>query len=164
MQRAAVALAATWLIAAPGIAWCQAWPGKAVTIVVPFTPGVTVDISARVVGEQLSRQIGQPVVIENRGGAGGTLGAGIVAKSEPDGHMLLVSGSLGSANAIFANLPYDTLRDFAGVHSLGLQPLVLVSPPDRPFKTLRDLIAAAKAKPGTLNYGSGGRLGHPSPR
>ena len=134
----------------------QAWPSKAVTIVVPFTPGVTVDISARVVGEQLSKQIGQPVVIENRGGAGGTLGAGIVAKSEPDGHTLLVSGSLGSANAIFANLPYDTLRDFAGVHSLGLQPLVLVSPPDRPFKTLRDLIAAAKAKPGTLNYGSGG--------
>ena len=161
MQRSAVALAATWLIAAPGIAWCQAlssqaWPSKTVTIVVPFTPGVTVDISARVVGEQLSRQIGQPVVIENRGGAGGTLGAGIVAKSEADGHTLLVSGSLGSANAIFANLSYDTLRDFAGVHSLGLQPLVLVSPPDRPFKTLRDLIAAAKAKPGTLNYGSGG--------
>jgi len=134
----------------------QAWPTKPITIVVPFTPGVTVDISARVVGEQLSRQIGQPVVIENRGGAGGTIGAAIVAKSEPDGHTLLVSGSLGSANAIFANLPYDTLRDFAGVHSLGLQPLVLVSPPDRAFKTLRELIAAAKAKPGTLNYGSGG--------
>src|SRR5688572_19532498 len=153
---ALLAAAAGWLIAAPDSADAQAWPTRTVTIVVPFTPGVTVDISARVVGEQLSKQIGQPVVIENRGGAGGTIGASLVAKSEPDGHTLLVSGSLGSANAIFANLPYDTLRDFTGVHSLGLQPLVLVSPPERPFKTLRDLIAAAKAKPGALNYGSGG--------
>ena len=156
--RCAIAAAAGWLIAVPGAdaVRAQSSPGKAVTIVVPFTPGVTVDISARVVGEQLTKQIGQPVVIENRGGAGGTIGAGLVAKSEPDGHTLLVSGSLGSANAIFGNLPYDTLRDFAGVHSLGLQPLVLVSPPERPFKTFRDLIAAAKAKPGALNYGSGG--------
>lgn len=156
MQRAIMALAAGWIVLAPAAAWSQAWPTKPVTIVVPFTPGVTVDISARVVGEQLSKQIGQPVVIENRGGAGGTIGAAIVAKAEPDGHTLLVSGSLGSANAIFANLPYDTLRDFVGIHSLGLQPLVMVSPPDRPFKTLPALIAAAKAKPGTLNYGSGG--------
>jgi tripartite-type tricarboxylate transporter receptor subunit TctC len=123
---------------------------------VPFTPGVTVDISARVVGEQVSKQVGQPVVIENRGGAGGTIGAGMVAKAAPDGHTLLVSGSLGSANAMFANLPYDTLRDFVGVHSLGLQPLVLVAGPDKPFKTLRELIAAAKARPGALNYASGG--------
>ena len=144
------------LVCGADVSRSQSWPTKAVTIVVPFTPGVTVDISARVVGEQLSKQIGQPVVIENRGGAGGTIGAGIVAKAEPDGHTLLVSGSLGSASAIFASLPYDTLRDFAGVASLGLQPLVLVSPPERPFKTLRDLIAAAKAKPGALNYGSGG--------
>jgi tripartite-type tricarboxylate transporter receptor subunit TctC len=156
MQRTSLALAAGLLILTPAVAWSQAWPTKPVTIVVPFTPGVTVDISARVVGEQLSKQIGQPVVIENRGGAGGTIGAGIVAKADPDGHTLLVSGSLGSANAIFANLQYDTLRDFVGVHSLGLQPLVLVSPPDRPFKTLPELIAAAKAKPGALNYGSGG--------
>jgi tripartite-type tricarboxylate transporter receptor subunit TctC len=158
MQRAAVrtVIAAGWLVAASSLAWSQSWPAKTVTIVVPFTPGVTVDISARVVGEQLSKQIGQPVVIENRGGAGGTLGAGIVAKSDPDGHTLLVSGSLGSANAIFANLSYHTLRDFSGVHSLGLQPLVLVGPTDRPYKTLTDLIALAKAKPGTLNYGSGG--------
>jgi len=157
MQRTSLALAAGLLVLTPAAAWSQAqsWPTKPVTIVVPFTPGVTVDISARVVGEQLSKQIGQPVVIENRGGAGGTIGAGIVAKADPDGHTLLVSGSLGSANAIFANLPYDTLRDFVGVHSLGLQPLVLVGPPDR-FKTLPELIAAAKAKPGTLNYGSGG--------
>ena len=154
----AMVMAAGWLtaVAVADVASAQAWPTRAVTIVVPFTPGVTVDISARVVGEQLSKQIGQPVVIENRGGAGGTIGASLVAKSEPDGHTLLVSGSLGSANAIFANLPYNTLGDFAGVHSLGLQPLVLVSPPERPFKTLRDLIAAAKAKPGALNYGSGG--------
>jgi tripartite-type tricarboxylate transporter receptor subunit TctC len=149
-------LAAGWLAAMPDPALSQTWPARTVTIVVPFTPGVTVDISARVVGEQVSKQVGQPVVIENRGGAGGTIGAGMVAKSAPDGHTLLVSGSLGSANAMFANLPYDTLRDFVGVHSLGLQPLVLVSGPDKPFKTLRELIAAAKAKPGALNYASGG--------
>jgi tripartite-type tricarboxylate transporter receptor subunit TctC len=152
----AVLAAAGWLAVLPGPAFAQSWPARTVTIVVPFTPGVTVDISARVVGEQLAKQIGQPVVIENRGGAGGTIGAGMVAKSAPDGHTLLVSGSLGSANAMFANLPYDTLRDFVGVHSLGLQPLVLVSAPDKPFKTLRELIAAAKAKPGALNYASGG--------
>jgi tripartite-type tricarboxylate transporter receptor subunit TctC len=154
--RCALLVAAGWLIAAPEPAKAQSWPSKTVTIVVPFTPGVTVDISARVVGEQLSKQVGQPVVIENRGGAGGTIGAAVVAKAAPDGHTLLVSGSLGSANAIFGNLSYDTLRDFVGVHSLGLQPLVLVTGPDKPFKSLRDMIAAAKAKPGALNYGSAG--------
>jgi tripartite-type tricarboxylate transporter receptor subunit TctC len=154
--RCAVFAAFGWLAVLPAPARAQTWPTKTVTIVVPFTPGVTVDISARVVDEQVSKQVGQPVVIENRGGAGGTIGAGMVAKSVPDGHTLLVSGSLGSANAMFANLPYDTLRDFVGVHSLGLQPLVIVSAPDKPFKTLRELIAAAKAKPGALNYASGG--------
>jgi tripartite-type tricarboxylate transporter receptor subunit TctC len=156
VRYAALASAAGWLAVLTAPALSQTWPVRTVTIVVPFTPGVTVDISARVVGEQVSKQVGQPVVIENRGGAGGTIGAGMVAKSAPDGHTLLVSGSLGSANAMFANLSYDTLRDFVGVHSLGLQPLVLVSAPDKPFKTLRELIATAKAKPGALNYASGG--------
>ena len=100
--RCAIAAAAGWLIAVPGAdaVRAQSWPGKAVTIVVPFTPGVTVDISARVVGEQLTKQIGQPVVIENRGGAGGTIGAGLVAKSEPYGHTLLVSGSLQALDLV----------------------------------------------------------------
>jgi tripartite-type tricarboxylate transporter receptor subunit TctC len=96
------------------------------------------------------------VVIENRGGAGGTIGAGMVAKAAPDGHTLLVSGSLASANALYANLPYETLRDFTPVISMGLQPLVLVTGPTKGFKTLGELIAAGKARPGALNYASGG--------
>jgi tripartite-type tricarboxylate transporter receptor subunit TctC len=132
----------------------QAWPAKPITVVVPFTPGTAVDISARVVMDEMSRQVGQPVVVENRGGAGSTIGTNIVAKAPPDGHTILVSGSMASAHAMFNNLPYDTLRDFTGVISLGLQPLVLVTAPSKGFKTLDDLIKAAKA--GSLTYASAG--------
>ncbi|MCC6777748.1 MAG: tripartite tricarboxylate transporter substrate binding protein [Hyphomicrobiales bacterium] len=132
------------------------WPTRPVTIVIPFTPGTTVDISARVVMEQAARQTGQPVVIENRGGAGGTIGTNAVATAAPDGHTLLVTGSLASAHALYANLPYDALRDFIPVISLGLQPLVLISGPGKGFKSPGDLIAAGKARPGALNYASAG--------
>ncbi len=146
-----------WLIpavlAAP--AWAQ-WPSRPVTVVIPFTAGTTVDISARVVMEQVARQVGQPVVIENRGGAGGTIGTNMVAKAAPDGHSLLVTGSLASANALYANQPYDAVRDFTPVISLGLQPLMLITGLDTGFKTLGDLIAAAKARPGMLNFASAG--------
>jgi tripartite-type tricarboxylate transporter receptor subunit TctC len=136
-------------------AWAQ-WPSRPVTVVIPFTAGTTVDISARVVMEQVSRQAGQPVVIENRGGAGGTIGTNAVAKAPPDGHTLLVTGSLASAHALYANLPYDALRDFTPVISLGLQPLVLISSPGAGFKSPGDLIAAGKARPGALNFASAG--------
>jgi tripartite-type tricarboxylate transporter receptor subunit TctC len=132
----------------------QAWPNKPITVVVPFTPGTAVDISARVVMDEVSRQVGQPVVVENRGGAGSTIGTNVVAKAAPDGHTILVSGSMASAHAMFANLPYDTLRDFTGVISLGLQPLVIVASPDKGFKTLADLIKAAKS--GSATYASAG--------
>jgi tripartite-type tricarboxylate transporter receptor subunit TctC len=158
---AALAIVCGWVAvpAADGAlaqALSHVWPARPVTVVIPFTAGTTVDISARVVMDQVSRQVGQPVIIENRGGAGGTIGTNMVAKAAPDGHSLLVSGSLASANALYVNLPYETLRDFTPVISMGLQPLVLVTGPTKGFKTLGDLIAAGKARPGALNFASGG--------
>ena len=110
----------------------------------------------RIVLDQVSKQVGRPIVVENRGGAGGTLGANVVAKAAPDGHTILASGALATAHALFPNLPYDTLRDFAPVIPLGQQPMVLVTAPSKGFKTLGDLIAAAKAKAGVLNFASAG--------
>jgi len=140
--------------AVPQDAAAQSWPSRPITVVVPFTPGTAVDISARVVMDEVSRQVGQPIVVENRGGAGSTIGTNVVAKAAPDGHTILVTGSMASAHATFKSLPYDTLGDFVGVISLGLQPLVLVTSPSKGFKTLADLIKAAKA--GQLTYASAG--------
>jgi tripartite-type tricarboxylate transporter receptor subunit TctC len=107
--------------------------------------------------EELSKQLGQPVVIENRPGAGGTLGAAAVARAAPDGHtILLYSSSFSISHAIHANLPYDTLKDFIPVVPFGLQPTVLVTAPSKGFKTLGELVAAAKAKPGAMSFASAG--------
>ena len=110
----------------------------------------------RVVLDQVSKQVGQTIVVENRGGAGGTLGANVVAKAAPDGHTILASGALATAHSLYPKLPYDTLRDFVPVIPLGQQPMVLVTAPSKGFKTLGDLITAAKAKPGELNFASAG--------
>ena len=134
----------------------QTWPSRTITAVVPFTAGSAADVIGRIVLDQTSKQIGRPIVIENRGGAGGTLGAGVVAKAAPDGHTFLVTGALASGHALFPNRSYDTLRDLAPVIALGQQPLVLVVAPSKGFKTLRDLIVAAKAKVGVLNFSSAG--------
>ena len=135
----------------------QAWPTRTITAIVPLSPGNAIDVVGRAVLEQVSRQIGQAIVVENRVGAGGTLGANAVAKAAPDGHTILVhSSSFASAAAIYSTLPYDTERDFAPVISLGLQPTVLVTAPSNGYKTLADLIAAAKAKPGEVTYASAG--------
>ena len=106
--------------------------------------------------EQLGKQLGQTFVVENRPGAGGTIGAGMVAKAAPDGYMILAYGALATAHALHAKLPYDTLNDFVPVIPFGQQPLVVVTAPGKGYKTLGDLIAAAKAKPGALNYSSAG--------
>jgi tripartite-type tricarboxylate transporter receptor subunit TctC len=111
--------------------------------------------------DQVSKRIGQPIVVENRSGAGGTLGANVVAKSAPDGYTILASGGLATAHAVYPARPYDTLRDFAPVIPLGMQPMVLVTAPSKGFKSLGDLIAAAKARPGVLNFTSAG-IGSPS--
>ena len=131
------------------------WPTRNVSAIIPLPPGVASDLTARVVFDQVARQVGQTFVVENRPGAGGIIGANAVAKSPPDGYTLLVYGALASASALYAKLPFDTLQDFAPVVPFGQQPLAVVAVPGR-FKDLRDLIAQAKAKPGGLNYGSAG--------
>src|SRR5262249_3572117 len=113
------------------------------------------DTTARIVLEQVERQVGQTFVVQNRPGAGGTIGANVVARSAPDGYTVLVYGALAAATALYAKLPFDTLSDFAPVVPLGQQPLAVVAPPGR-FKDLGDLLARAKAKSGALNFGSAG--------
>src|SRR5882762_7961589 len=136
-------------------AQAQAWPAKPIRIIVPFTPGSGTDIMARTVSEKLSLQLGQPVVIENRPGAGGTIGTALVAKAEADGHTILVHSSTYTVTpSTYANLPYDTLRDLTGVAPLGLLPNVLVIAPSKGIHSVKELVAAAKAKPGSMNSAS----------
>jgi len=138
-------------------AYAQGYPNKPVRIVVPFTAGSATDILARTVGQKLSEAWGQPVVVDNRPGAGGTIGAAIVAKSPGDGYTLLVHSAAHAYNpAIYANLSYDTVRDFVEVVPLAGQPNVLVVAPATGMKSVADLIATAKQKPGALNFASAG--------
>jgi tripartite-type tricarboxylate transporter receptor subunit TctC len=147
-------------LAAPALsrrAHAQAWPTKSIRVIMPFSAGSTGDIVARIVCDPLSQLIGQPVVVENRVGAGGTIGAGMVARADPDGYTLLVNSSAhAAAPAIYANVPYDTARDFAAVAALGSSPNVTVIAPDKGIKTLQELVAAAKVKPGGLSFATAG--------
>jgi tripartite-type tricarboxylate transporter receptor subunit TctC len=125
--------------------------------VVPFTAGSGTDIIARTVGDAMARSLGQPVIVENKPGAGGTIGAALVARSEPDGYTILVHSSGHTLNpAIYPNLPYDTVKDLTGVTPLAALPNVLVASPTRGWKTVADVVSAAKAKPGQLNFASAG--------
>jgi tripartite-type tricarboxylate transporter receptor subunit TctC len=135
----------------------QDYPHKPVKIIVPFTAGSATDILARTVAQKLNELWNQAVVVDNRGGAGGTIGAGIVAKSPADGYTLLVHSAGQAVNPfIYPSLPYDTLKDFVQVAPLGGQPNVLVVAPSSGYKTVADLIADAKRRPGVLNFGSAG--------
>ena len=144
-------------LAVPGAAWAQAaFPNKPVRIVVPFPPGGSTDLLARRLGEKLSAAFGQPVIVENKPGAGGTTGADLVAKSAPDGYTLLmgVTGSNAIAASLYPRLPYDPLKDFAPVSMVVSAPLVLAVNATSPVKTVSDYIAAARAKP--MTYGTPG--------
>jgi tripartite-type tricarboxylate transporter receptor subunit TctC len=143
------------------LAWtaaaAQDYPHKPVKIIVPFTAGSATDILARTVAQKLNELWNQAVVVDNRGGAGGTIGAGIVAKSPADGYTLLVHSAGQAVNPfIYPSLPYDTLKDFVQIAPLGGQPNVLVVAPSSGYKTMADLIADAKRRPGVLNFGSAG--------
>ena len=144
------------VLAVVGTAPAQDWPSRNVTIVVPLAAGSASDISARVVADQLGKQLNRTFVVENRPGAGGTTGAGLVAKAAPDGHTILAYGALSTANALYTKLPYNTLNDFVPVIALGQQAQAITTAPSKGYKTLADLIAAGKAKPGALNYSSAG--------
>jgi tripartite-type tricarboxylate transporter receptor subunit TctC len=152
----AVALIAWLSIGLAASASSEEWPAKNVTVIVPLGAGSASDVLARVVLDQVGRQLGQTFVIENRPGAGGTIGANVVAKSAPNGYTMLAYGALASANALYSKLPYDTLNDFIAVTTFGQQSLVVATSPSKPYKTLGDLIAFGKANPGTLNFSSAG--------
>jgi len=142
--------------ALPYLARAQAWPSRPIRAIIPFTAGSTVDIVGRLVLEPLSQQLGQPIVVENRGGAGGTIGSGMVAKADPDGYTILINASAHSAApAAFPNVPYDTANDFAGVISFGSVPNVMVISPQKGIKTVQELAAAAR-KSGEMTYASAG--------
>jgi tripartite-type tricarboxylate transporter receptor subunit TctC len=141
-----------------GVAWAQApFPSRPVHIFVPYAAGGGVDILARTLGEALSRQWGQPVVVENRPGAGGVVASQALVTAAPDGHTLMVVASGHATNAfLYPKLPYDTFKDFTPISILASSPNILVVRADSPFKTLADLIAEAKAKPGSLSFAHAG--------
>ena len=136
----------------------QTYPNRPVRLIVPFPPGGSVDIIARIVATPLSKMLGQPVLVDNRPGAGGTIGAGIAAKSEPDGYTLLLcqSASHALSPALYKALPYDHLKDFVPLSVIGTTLAVLVVHPSMPARSVREYIAYAKANPGKLTYGSAG--------
>ena len=138
-------------------AGAQNWPTKTLRAVVPVAAGSSTDIIPRLVFEQLSVQLGGPIVVENRSGAGGTIGTAFVAKSVPDGHTILATGSVHTiSQSVYSKLTYEPAHDFAAVVPLGISPNVLVVATGKGFKTVNDLIAAGKARPGTLNFSSVG--------
>jgi tripartite-type tricarboxylate transporter receptor subunit TctC len=138
-------------------AGADTWPTKPLRAIVPVGAGSTTDIVHRVVLEQVSPLLGQPIIVENRTGAGGTIGSGVVAKANPDGYTILAHGSAHTiAPALYKDLSYHPARDFAAVVPLGITPSVLVISPAKGYKTVGDLVAAAKARPGALNFSSVG--------
>ena len=151
---AAFALAA--LSAAPA-ALAQTYPSRAVRVIVVFPPGGSNDVVARIVFQKLSETLGQQFVIDNRGGAAGTIGSEVVAKSPPDGYTIMVQSATHIANAhLYKNLPYDTLGDFIGITTLARQVGILVVHPSMPVKTTAEFVALAKKRPGEIVYGSAG--------
>ena len=156
MLLAATACAAAILHCAGAAA--QAWPAKSVRIVVPFPPGGSTDIVARIVAQKLGERLGQSMVIENRGGAGGTLGAAQVAKAAPDGYTLLVASTSTHvvAPGVYPKLEYDPVKDFAPVSLMAVSPYLLVVNPALPAKSVKELVELARKQPGKLNYASAG--------
>ena len=154
-----VAIATSFLLVASAVAaGGEAYPAHAIRLVVPFPPGGSTDILARPIAQKLSQALGQQVVVENRGGAGGTIGAAAVAQSAPDGYTLLMGhiGTLAVAPSLYPKLPYDPRTSFAPVSMVAILPNVLVVNPSNPAKNVREFIAYAKAHPGALTYSSGG--------
>ena len=143
--------------ALPGAAYAQAYPSRPVHMVISFPPGSATDIVGRVIAQKLSEYWGQPVLAENRGGAGGTIASGAVAKAAPDGYTLLIDSSGHAASpAMYAKLSFDTLKDFVDIAPIAGQPNVLVTQPSSKIKTVADLVAEAKANPGKINFASAG--------
>jgi tripartite-type tricarboxylate transporter receptor subunit TctC len=149
------------LLLAATAASAQDWPSKPIRWVLPFPPGGSVDLVSRLLQSHVSEGLGQPILIENRGGAGGTVGTGAVARSAPDGYTFLVTLSSHTINPLLYKLDYDVQRDFAPVSLIMSLPQLLAANPATPYKSVQDVIAAAKAQPGRLSFASAGN-GTPS--
>jgi tripartite-type tricarboxylate transporter receptor subunit TctC len=148
---------ATLALIAPPWAWAQHYPDKPMRIVVPYAPGGAVDIVARTIGKPLTEALKQPVIVENKPGASANIGMELVARAAPDGYTLLMaSNGIATNVALFPGLAFDGRRDFAPVARIGYAPLVIVVPAASPIKSLKDLVATAKAEPGKLTYASAG--------
>lgn len=153
--------AALLLAASAGIAMAQAWPAKPVRFVVPYPPGGSNDVLTRITAQAMAPGLGQQILIDNRGGAGGMIGADHVAKSAPDGYSIVnVQASFTANAALRPKMAYDPMADFAYIGMMARGPLLAVVHPSLPVKNIRDLVALAKAKPGQINYGSTGTGGH----
>ena len=157
MIRISLALVAATLIATAAQAQ-TAWPSKPIRLIAPFPPASTADVIGRVLGQKMSQRLGQPVVVDNRVGASGNIGADAIAKAAPDGYTIgiVTSSTHAVAVSLAGKLPYDPLKDFTPITMLANSPYVLVLYPGAPAKDIKELIALAKARPGTLNYGSAG--------
>ena len=160
LNRIAAALA---LVVAAGAAFAQAYPAKPIRIIVPFAAGGTSDILARAIGPKLTAAWGQPVVIENKAGANGNVGAEFVVRSAPDGYTMLLSdvGALAISPSVYPSLPFDPIKDFAPVIMISYSPHVLAVHPSVPANSIKELIAFAKANPGKLNFANSGTGGAP---
>jgi tripartite-type tricarboxylate transporter receptor subunit TctC len=156
MFRMGAILAALVICVTPALAQ-QSFPTKAVRLLIPYPPGGAVDILGRTLGDELSKMWGHPVVIENRPGAGGTIASQVVAKAAPDGYTLIIVASGHAINPyLYKKLPYDTFKDFTPISLLGSSPNMMLVAANSPFKTVGDVLAAARAKPGSLSYGMAG--------
>ena len=156
-RRLLLAAVGAIVLAATGPAMAQAWPTKPVKIVVPFAAGGTTDVVARLLGQRLSEMWGQTVVVENRAGAGGNLGADAVVKSTPDGYTLLMaSGSITINPNLYAKMPFDTAKDLLPITNVASGPMLVVVPSKLPYLSIKEFVAAAKAKPGSFSFGSSG--------
>jgi tripartite-type tricarboxylate transporter receptor subunit TctC len=156
-RRLLLGLAAFCAVAAP-VAAQDAWPSRPIRLIVPFGAGGTTDLTARVLGIPLSQRLGQPVVVENRAGAGGNVGSDACAKAAPDGYTLCI-GTISSHainNAVYARMPYDNLRDFAPIALISVQPNALFVPASSPANSVAELVALMRAQPGRFNYASSG--------
>jgi tripartite-type tricarboxylate transporter receptor subunit TctC len=148
-----LAVLAPWSATAQGT-----YPSKPIRVIVPFAAGSTTDIIARAISDKMSQSMGQPLVIDNRGGASGTIGQQAVATSAPDGYTIMIHSSSHTVSpSTFAKLPFDTVNDFAGVTPISSTPNVLVMSPTKNIKTLQELLTAARAKPGGMNFASAGQ-------
>ena len=140
-----------------GLAHAQSWPTKPIKLIVPYPPGGGTDVIARIVQEPLAKELGQQVIIDNRGGAGGSIGSALAAQSPSDGYTVLFTLSSHTINpAIYTKLPFDTEKDFSSVVTVASLPQILVANPNFPAKTVKEVIEMAKAKPGTISYASVG--------